>query len=77
MGLGTIAWLVGLIVAMVSLICLLPAGAALWYAEPWRPFVDAAVVGLYFGGLLLFSFRRSEKVLDHRRAFLGVKSSRC
>ena len=72
MGLGTIAWLVGLILTMVSFLCLFPLGVALWFGEPWRPFAQATGVGFCVGVALLFLFRRSERALDHRLAFLAV-----
>ena len=70
--LGTVGWLLGVVLTLVSGALLIPQGMARWMAEPWVPFLLSIAAGALLGGLLLFVLRGAQRGLGHRSAFLAV-----
>ncbi len=71
----TIGWLLGQVSALVGGTLLIPLVVALALGEPWQPFAAAVTVAGALGGGALLAFRRGERSLDHRSAFLAVTLS--
>ena len=73
--LDTIGWLLGLVLALVSIAMLAPLMLALALGEAWQPFGAAIAVEALVGGVLLLTLRHRARGLDHRSAFLAVALS--
>jgi trk system potassium uptake protein TrkH len=69
---GSVAWVVGLVLALVGGALLVPLATALALAEPALPFAISAAATLALAGALLAVFRGADRALDHRQGFLTV-----
>jgi trk system potassium uptake protein TrkH len=69
---GSVAWVVGLVLALVGAALLAPLATALLLGEPALPFAIATAATLALAGALLGIFRGAERALDHREGFLTV-----
>jgi trk system potassium uptake protein TrkH len=69
---GSVAWLLGLVLALVGGALLVPLATALALSEPALPFAASAAATLTIAAALLAAFRRADRSLDHRQGFLAV-----
>jgi len=63
----------GFLIVFIGLSMCLPAGVAVWYAEPaLEPFLASLIVTLLSGAFLILIFPRTEKQISHREGFVIV-----
>lgn len=70
--LSTIGRLLGFVVGGAGLTLLAPLALAIARGEPWQPFAIPLLSELAGGAALVTLFRRAERSLNHRTAFLTV-----